>query len=61
MHAQGQALAYSVTHSQIFYIRHGHSTDLIHLVSLITPCVSRVEVVQCECVWRQCNVSVCAM
>ncbi len=47
MHAQGQALAYSVIYSQIFYIRHGHSTDLIHHVSLIRACVSRVETVQC--------------
>ncbi len=37
---QGQTLAYSVMYSQIFYIRHGHSTDLIHPVSLITACVS---------------------
>ncbi len=48
---QGQTLAYSVMYSQIFaeYIRHGHSTDLIHPVSLITACVSGGSAM-CECV-----------
>ncbi len=36
-------------YSQIFYIRHGHSTDLIHPVSLITACVSGGSAM-CECV-----------
>ncbi len=54
MYMQGQILAYSVIYSQIFYIRHGHSTDLIHPVSLITACVSGGSAM-CGCVesvWR---------
>ncbi len=59
---QSQTLAYSVIYSQIFYIRHGHSTDLIHPVSLITACVSGRSAM-CGCVETVCggmgNVWVC--
>ncbi len=51
---QGQTLAYSVMYSQIFYIRHGHSTDLIHPVSLITACVSGGSAM-CGCVETVCG------